>query len=133
MAQYFSVYFAADDTELTPIGDQTNAAEFNLRFDLAEEDEDEIELYAEADSGYVVESATISLVVVNSTDRTDRFAIAGSDQSYNAFGADYSLGNFGSGADSSTFYVKARTTSSDTVVERDAETGLEITGIVSPE
>lgn len=133
MAQYFSVYFASDDTELTPIGDQSNAAEFELRFDLASEDEDVIEMYAEADAGYLIENAAISLVVVNSTDNTDRFAIAGADQVYNAFGADYSLGNFGSGASRKTFYVKARTTSADDTVQRDAETGLQLTGVVAPE
>lgn len=133
MAQYFSIYFASDDTEVTPIGDTTNAAEFELRFDLAEEDEEEVELYAEAEAGYEVSDAVISLVLTNTTDLTDRFALGDETKAYGNWGADLNLGSFGSGAASKTFWVKARTQPGDDTVERDDETGLEVEGVVSPE
>ena len=133
MAQYFSIYFASDDTEVTPIGDTTNAAEFELRFDLAEEDEAEIEFYAEADAGYKVEDAIISLVLTDGADLTDRFALGDETKTYGNWGADLNLGNFGAGAESKTFWVKARTQPADDTVERDDATGLEVEGVVAPE
>lgn len=90
MAQYIGLYFASDDTEVSPPGTFTNAIELSLQADQNESKE--VRLYALAESGYYVEGTQVQ----PTGDTSNRWYLApdnsGSSGTYNLAGESLTLG-----------------------------------------
>ena len=107
MADYFKLYFNADDTEVQQEGETTgNKISFTLNIDDLETGE--VELYAQAETGYKINDLDIDF----SGTTADRWSIKKEpEDTYD------STINFNEVSDSekSTFWVQAEATAEDTV------------------
>ncbi len=54
MSDYIGIYFESDETEVSAEGIYTNAVTVEVRADLNEESDPPIELFVEADEGFIV-------------------------------------------------------------------------------
>jgi len=122
---YIKLYRASDDSVVSE--DSSNPVAFELRADLNEEDE--IRLYAQADSGYQVTDTEVDPTGTTS----DKWNLApddnGSTGTYGADGAKIELGTVGDAEGTRVhFWAKAKATDDEDPVN-DATVTLEVTGI----
>jgi len=102
MAEYVTVYFAADDTPVSEAPSLDNAVRFTLRLDLNQVGE-WVELYAESDTGCEILEAVVTLTGTSK----DNWQLALDTESPAAYGAALSLGTIEDGVPT-TFYVRAK-------------------------
>ena len=124
---YIKLYLASDDSIITT--DQTNPVEFTLRADLNANDE--VRLYAEADTGYSV--ATTEVIPTGTSAARWKLApdAAGPASGvYGAAGAKIELGTVGAGAGKVYFWAEASAVDTEDPIN-DTTVTLEVTGVAS--
>jgi len=113
--EYIKIYFANDDTQVSPEGEFDNAIEFVLRADL--EETDSVRLYAEAEKkevdGEMREYKSTETYVEPQGDNASNWALAedddGSEGLYEDWGEPLTLGTVGHGEENRVyFWVKAK-------------------------
>ena len=126
------LYFAETNVEVSPKGDLTNPVEFALRFD--QNADEEVRLYAEAETGYKVTETEVEPISANGEATTDMWALApdteGSAGTYEAWGASLTLGTVEAGAGGRVyFWAKAKSASTE-YPHKDETVVLEAKGVV---
>lgn len=130
MPDYINMYFAADNSQVSKAGNMKNPIELHLRTDLNEEDE--VRLYLEAEVGYQVQEAKVSISGATS----DKWALApdnaGSPGTYGAYGAPLLLGLVGAGSEGRVyFWAKAKTVDTEEA-KKDITVTLQVNGVAEP-
>ncbi len=127
---YIKIYKASDNSEVSGSGVFTNSIDFTLRADL--EEDDEIRLYALADTGYVVTSTTVTPTGTSAAKWALAPDAAGpASGTYEAYGDPLSLGTVGD-TTKVYFWAMAKATSDETPVN-DTSVTLEVEGIAAAE
>jgi hypothetical protein len=123
---YIKLYFALDDTEVSEAPAADNAVEFKLKADLDQIGEP-IQLYAKAETGYLVDEA----IITPTGDNAAKWALApdveGEAGEWGEYGESLTLGD---GVDDTTgklFWVKAKATE-DEVPHNDLTVTLRASG-----
>jgi hypothetical protein len=128
---YIKLYKGSDNSEVSGSGTLTNAVTFTLRADLNEEGTAQ-ELYAKAESGYVVNDVTITPTGTSA----NKWALApdsgGSPGTYGAYGAALDLGDGIDDTTGKTFWIKAKAVDTETPVN-DTSVTLVVAGVAAAE
>ena len=128
---YIKIYKASDDSEVSSAPTTTNAVTFTLRAVQSEEGTAQ-ELYAKAESGYVVNDVTITPTGTSAT----KWALApdsgGSPGTYGAYGAALDLGDGIDDTTGKTFWIKAKAVDTETPVN-DTSVTLVVAGVAAAE
>ncbi len=129
MSDYMELYFASDNTAISPAGEFTNSVDITVRADL-NEISDGVELYAEASENFQVLSARVD-IVGDSSDKW-RLALTEEDLGDANWGDSLELGTVGAGVGGRVpFWIQARALDTEDPVI-DVTTILDTEGIADP-
>lgn len=129
MSDYIKMYFAEDDTLVSPEGVFANSVDLTLRADL--EETDEVRLYAKAEAGYSV--ADVEVIPVGTTASKWALApdVAGSPATSGTYEADGEKIELGTVTTTPVyFWARAKATQDEDPVN-DVTVTLKLEGIAS--
>jgi len=126
MSQYLKLYFAEDNSEVSGQGDFDNAVEFTLN--ATEEEQDDVELYAEAEDGYKGTGVEVKPTGTNANKW--RLALTEAGLSSASWGAKLELGTVEHGSGGRVnFFVEAKAEDNEDP-QIDSSVLLEVSGVV---